>query len=259
MKKSSRYVFGAGMAAASILPMFDGAAKQADAAAITAAGFTFEGSNMIVSATSALSYSYAGELGGSLTMLHSAGTINSVGGNPGRALTGNQMVGASYTFKFSLDNLDDIAISFDMTGSATGPRDFIVQYSTDGTNFSSFASFALSTMIVQATATSASSATTTTSAFASNSSASAWNISFSAPAAFSDLSTDAGDVGYLQILQSGTAGIASSTIGTGGTNRIDNILITGDAIPTGVVPEPTAALVPLSAAGLLFRRRSQKA
>lgn len=243
--------------AAGLIPAMQRTGGEANAATI--AGFTFE-ALPTTGATVTSSYSYAADiLGGTVTMSRpgTAGSINSVGGNPGKALTGNNMAGGSYTFGFAIDDMESLAISFDMTGSGTGPRDFQVLYSLDGSTFVSFTSFALSLMTVTATATSNSTVTGTLSGFASASSATAWNWAFSAPAAFSDSITGvAGQSGYLRILQSGTGAInPASTIGSGGTNRIDNVYITASPV---AVPEPAAgSIVTLAAAALAARRRTE--
>jgi hypothetical protein len=239
--------------AAGVIPILDRKSDQAQGAALTVAGFNFESASMLTTSTGALSYSYAADVGsGTMTLAHSAGSINSVSGNPSHALTANQMYGgASYTFQFSLDSITNLGISFDMTGSATGPRDFQVLYGFDGvsSNFQSFAAFALSTMSVTATGTAAGNPTSTATTFAFSSSASAWNLSFSVPTAFSESAP--GQSGFLQILQVGSTAINGGGTGAAGTNRIDNILIT-----SSTVPEPaTASVMTLAAAALAMRRR----
>ena len=44
-------------------------------------------------------------------------------------------VGDYYQFKIKTQNYYDLKISMDQTGSNTGPRDYKIQYSTDGLNF----------------------------------------------------------------------------------------------------------------------------
>ena len=47
-------------------------------------------------------------------------------------------VGDYYQFQTSTLGDPNVAISFDQTSSNTGPRDFILQYSTNGTSFTAF-------------------------------------------------------------------------------------------------------------------------
>ncbi len=74
--------------------------------------------------------------GSAFTAFHtSASTVwsNPVGnGSPKSVSSNNWGVGDYYQFSFSTSGYGAINITWDQTGSATGPRDFKVQYSTNG-------------------------------------------------------------------------------------------------------------------------------
>jgi hypothetical protein len=275
MKLKNRYVFGAALAAAAITPALDGVVRHADAAGITAAGFGFEGltqlgtvTNPASSANSQFStntvnltltgvatYTVAADVGsGTVTMSRtgSAGSISAVAGNgTTRSLSGNNLFGATslYTFKFNIDDLDTINFAFDTISSASGPRDFLVSYSLDGVSYSTLANFAVASFTQTTT-----SAPGTTSAFwIGTSSQSVFRQSFALPASFSDANIGvAGDFGYLRLGVVGSVAYSSVSALSSGTNRLDNVLITGSA----VVPEPAAiSILPLAAAALSSRRR----
>lgn len=52
-------------------------------------------------------------------------------------------VGDYYQFVVSTTGFSDIAVSWDQTGSSTGPGDFALEYSTDGTNFTSLPNYSI--------------------------------------------------------------------------------------------------------------------
>lgn len=52
-------------------------------------------------------------------------------------------IGDYYQFVASTTGFSDISITWDQTGSSTGPGDFTLQYSTDGTNFTTLPSYAI--------------------------------------------------------------------------------------------------------------------
>lgn len=246
MKMRSRYVFGAALAAASVgmIPGID-AAPVAEGAII--ADFSFEGIASNPGAVS--SFSYAAESGSAtVTLAKSAtgGSISAVAGNGStKSLTGNNLIGSSYTFKFAADDVNSIALSFDTTGSATGPRDFVVSYSNDGVNFSSLSTFAIGS--------------TGQSGFSTGSSSTDVGHAFVLPTSFGDLNPGvAGDFGYLQIAVADAVAINGGAVGTGGTNRIDNVIISGS--PIAVVPEAgTTSVLTLAASALLARRNKKNA
>ena len=123
-------------------------------------------------------------------------------------------VGDYYQFKVNTSNYRDLALSFDSTGSATGPNAFKVQYSLTGTG-------TFTDLPNGGYAITADSWSTSTSKTASNKS-----FDLSALTTLNNKSAI-----YIRLTCNSTTGI-SSTFGTGGTNRVDNLTITGVACDT---------------------------
>lgn len=143
-----------------------------------------------------------------------------------------------YQFTLSTVGYSGIGVSFDTTGSATGPRDFNLAYSTDGSVFTTFASYAV--LLNGAPNLSWSTA---------NGYQSAYTSSF-------DLSSitgldNAASV-YFRLVNTSTTAINGSPVGTGGSSRVDNF-----AVYVVPVPEPTSAVVlGLGLLALMVRRRN---
>jgi hypothetical protein len=148
-------------------------------------------------------------------------------------------VGDYYQFSVSTAGLQDISFSWDQIGSSTGPRDFAFQYSTDGSHFTDFDTYEVL-------------------------SAPAWS---SNPANHTALTTNVENLATITSLNnqamvlfrlvdnSGTA-INGGTVGTAGTGRVDNVVITG----VSAVPLPAAVWLfgsGIAALAGLRRRRPQ--
>jgi hypothetical protein len=71
------------------------------------------------------------------------GTYSNPGGNgSAESFSSNGWnIGDFYQFQVSTTGLLDIGISFDQVSSTTGPRDFKLEYSTDGSSFTKFADY----------------------------------------------------------------------------------------------------------------------
>jgi hypothetical protein len=123
-----------------------------------------------------------------------------------------------YQFRFSTLGISNVKLTFDQTRSSTGPASFKVQWSSNGTNFTDFLSYS----VIQAGATGSGTA------------------SWSSTTNQSQFTTIADLSSITQINSLSNAYIRltniSATSATGGTNRIDNVTITG-------VPEPTSGLL----------------
>ena len=52
-------------------------------------------------------------------------------------------VGDYFQFSLSTIGFNSLTVSFDATGSNTGPRDFILQYRTTGVTFTDFANYSI--------------------------------------------------------------------------------------------------------------------
>ena len=139
-------------------------------------------------------------------------------------------------FQASTSTLDfeDISISFDATGSNTGPRDFTLAYSTDGNTFTDFGNYTLVN------------ASWSSSATFVNPSTAHFDFDLSAVAALEHAA-----VVYFRLVNTSTTSINGGTTASGGTSRVDNFTIAGTA-----VPEPGAlGLVGIAGIATLRRRR----
>ena len=165
------------------------------------------------------------------------GTISSPSGNgSAHSFSANGWTAGEY-FQFSLNTTGvtgPLGISFDQAGSSTGPRDFAVQYSTDGgTTFTTLANSAYQL---------------TTASFAAGTANAAFTHSFD----FTNV-TDLTNVTSLvfRVTDQDTTSIGAGTVATTGTDRIDNFIVQ-------TVPEPTTVLggaLLVCAAGWSQRRR----
>jgi hypothetical protein len=148
-------------------------------------------------------------------------------------------IGDYYQFTTSTTGSSGIQIVFDQGSSNTGPRDFILDYSTDGTNFTQFGSQ------YSVVANAAPNPTWNPSTYNS-----IYNVSF-------DLSSvtalDNQAAIYFRLVDNSTFSANGGTVGTGGTDRVDNV-----TIGTGIVPEP-ASLALLGVGGLLIVARRRRA
>jgi len=138
-------------------------------------------------------------------------------------------VGDYWQFETSTLGFTGVTVAWDQTGSNTGPRDFQLSYSLDGSTFTAIGSgYSL--------------------AFASwNTTAALGNNESGNPAGAADNQATV----YFRITDTSTTSIAGGAIGTAGTDRVDNFTVMG-------VPEPsTIVLVCSGLVGLLaLRRRS---
>jgi hypothetical protein len=159
-----------------------------------------------------------------------AGTWSTVAGNgSAKALTSagwtNNSTATSgdyYQFAFGTIGITNINITFDAVGSATGPRDFAVQYSTDGgVTFTPFGSSYAVLSSPSWNATTAQSGET-------------YTYDFSSITAMADKS-----VIYIRLVVTGNTAINGSSIGTGGTSRIDNFTVFGTIPgPAQIINQP---------------------
>ena len=142
-----------------------------------------------------------------------------------------------YQLNLSTTGYSGISFSFDQGSSSSGPRDFKVQYSTDGTNFTQLgSSYVLTNANFSGTA----------------------STSFSH--SFSDVATPVlANVASLtlRIVDTSTTATNGSPVATSGSDRIDNFDVEG----TAAAPEPTSlALLGAAATPLVLRRgRRQRA
>jgi hypothetical protein len=116
-------------------------------------------------------------------------------------------VGDYYQFKASTTGFTGISVTWNQISSGTGPKDFSLLYSTDGTNFSSvIASYAV---LANSTPNTWSTATPT--------STSSYSFDFSGITALDNQSTV-----YFRLRDLDTASAGGATVAPAGTDRVDN-------------------------------------
>jgi hypothetical protein len=214
----------------------------ADVRADTLANWTFE-TNPPADSTGAIGPSVGADNGtGSFGGVHvsaasmwttpsgAAASANSYSSDHWGGTAGNQNANY-YQFNTTSTGYEDINVSFAVMGSNTGPKNFQFAYSTDNSAYTNFGS------------------------------------AYVVPANFSTVSFDLSSVGaldnqatiYFRLLQIDSVSIANGTVGTGGTSRVDNIVVSASQIQSAAVPLPLAAwggLVLIGGTGLVKRWRS---
>jgi hypothetical protein len=148
-------------------------------------------------------------------------------------------VGDYFQFQTSTAGFSGIDLSWDQTGSGTGPKDFGLFYSTDGTNFTQF--WANYSVALNGTPNTAWTGSGTRNSFYT------FNYDLSSVAAINNV----GSVTF-RLVDSATAAIGGGSSASGGTDRVDNFSITA-------IPEPStyalfAGLAGLTVAALRRRR-----
>lgn len=153
----------------------------------------------------------------------------------------NWAIGDYYQFATATTGFTGISISLDQTRSSTGPAEFSLSYSTNGTDYNAVSG---ATWSVNRNFTY--SDTTTGNSWSTSKTATNTSVSF-------DLSVisalnDAASVSF-RIISTSTPG------STAGTNRVDNVTIAGTAISAIPEPSSTAALAGLVVFGAVASRR----
>jgi hypothetical protein len=127
-------------------------------------------------------------------------------------------VGDHYQFLVSTVGYENIHVSFDQTSSNTGPRDFRLAYSTDGSAFTDRATYSV---------------------LANGSPYASWSsITPHSEYSFSfDLSSitalDVAPYVYFQLIDNSTTSAGGGTVGSAGTDRVDNFMVSGTAVLPG--------------------------
>lgn len=146
-------------------------------------------------------------------------------------------VGDNYQFCTSTVGYEDISITWDHSSSNTGPRDFEVQYNVNGGSYTSIGG--TRTVLANAAPNPVWNATTRDAVYE-------LTQDLSSVSAVDDVAQIC-----IRIVQNSTVSANGGTVATGGTSRVDNVIISGTEIP-----EPTTlALLGLGAIGLIRRRR----
>ena len=145
-------------------------------------------------------------------------------------------IGDYYQFQVSTSGLSNINVSWDQISSGTGPKDFSLLYSTDGTNFST--AISSYTVLVNATPNTWSSATPI--------STSSYTFDFSGLTAINNQAAV-----YFRLRDFDAISANGGTVAAGGTDRVDNFSVT-------VIPEPStyALLAGVATFAIVLRRRN---
>jgi hypothetical protein len=150
-------------------------------------------------------------------------------------------VGDYYQFQTSTTGYADVMLSWDQTSSSTGPKDFKLSYSTNGTAFTDFASYVV---LVNASPT----------AWTSSTSYPVYNFTY-------DLSSvtalDNQASVYFRLTDTSTTAVNGATVATSGTDRVDNFTVSATAISAPIPEADTYAFMALGMGlvGFLARRR----
>ncbi|MBX3389395.1 MAG: PEP-CTERM sorting domain-containing protein [Phycisphaeraceae bacterium] len=158
-----------------------------------------------------------------------------VGNGSARSFSSNTWaIGDYYQFTSSTLGYQNITISWTQTSSNTGPRDFGLFWSTNGTTFTQIGS----TLTVLANAS-------PNPTWSSGTAQAIFNFGPTAgPANLDNQATV-----YFRLVNLSNISANGGSVGTGGTDRVDDVVISGDAIPA----PGSIALVGL--AGLFAGRR----
>ncbi len=167
---------------------------------------------------------HAAEIGtGSATGLHADGAAvytSPVGNGSAHSFSSNRWtIGDYYQFQFNTTGYQDISITWDATGSSTGPRDFKVQYSTDGTVFTDATGI---NSTYQLTGESWSSTTYNP--------ASTRTLDLSFVTVLNNNATV-----YIRLAVTSSTSIGGGAVGTAGTSRVDDFTVNGSLIPANTI------------------------
>ncbi|MDX1914063.1 MAG: PEP-CTERM sorting domain-containing protein [Methylophilus sp.] len=207
--------------------------------AATVAQWTFETSVPTTSGT------FAPEVGsGSALGSHVSTSVvysNPVGNGSVESFSSNNWsVGDFYQFSVSTLGFSGVTLSWDQISSATGPRDFSLSYSLNGTSFTNYANYSV----------------------IANSTPNAW--SSSTPVSTSSYAYDLSSITalnnqsnvFFRLVDVSTVSANGGTVATAGTDRVDNFTVSAVAS----VPEADTYAMLLAGMGLMgfvLRRRNQ--
>jgi hypothetical protein len=205
------------------------------ARATTIADWTFETSQPATAGP------FAPELGaGAATGSHAGAAVYSspAGNGSSHSFSSNTWAKNDYyQFQVSTVGLSNIMFSWDQTSSNTGPRDFQLQYSTDGTSFTNSGS--VYSVLANAAPNPPWNATTSSPIYSFTSDLSSISALNNQPAV------------YIRLSMADTISANGGTVASAGTDRVDNVSVSA-------VPEPgSIILAALAMVGvcLAVRRR----
>ena len=131
-----------------------------------------------------------------------------------------------YQFEVNTLGHSGVTLSFDQTSSNTGPGGYNLAYSTDGVNFTSFASY---TVLANASPNITWNTTVYNSAYT-------FNFDLSTVSALNNQS-----MVFFRLVDNSTGSASGGTVGTTGTDRVDNFVVSA-----ALVPEPASPALCLS-------------
>lgn len=174
----------------------------------------------------------AAEIGVGLAALSNGGTAASItspaGNGSANSYSANSWdVNDYFEFETSSIGFKNLSVSWDQTGSATGPKNFKVQYSTNGTSYTDLPSGTYSVLV--------NGAPNSTWSVASGVQA-AYGLTFAVGSLLDNLTA----IG-IRLVDTSTTAINNGTVGSGGTSRVDNFTFNGEVI--SAVPLPGTAIV----------------
>ena len=212
---------------ASLVTAALGAAVSSTASAALLANWTFETS------LPATAGPFSPETGTGSASGTTGGTYSTPAGNgSSHSYSSNGWdVGDAYQFSTAGDGNTEYHITFDQTSSNTGPRDFKVQYSTDGSTFSDLP-------------------TPFSYAAPANAAPNAWNATTPVTGATFSTGLVLGAAPasiFFRLVDNSTVSANGGVVAVTGTDRVDNV-----SIVSGPVPEP-ASLGMLASPGWAWR------
>jgi hypothetical protein len=183
---------------------------------------------------------YSPEVGsGSATGHHANSTTYSTPAGDGSAHSYNSTNWSSgdyYQFQISTAGYSNITLSFEQTSSGSGPADFNLQYSTNGTTFNLVQSYSVGD----------------TSWGTTGSPKSTIFSNISLPFAVTNQATV-----YIRMTDADTTSAGGASVGTAGTDRVDNVSLTGDKLAISA-PLPAASEGLLLSGGFLAMGRRRR-
>lgn len=210
---------------------------QSAQAATIIAQWTFESPNTPADATNQATYPNAiapaigaGNAAGVHGSANTDWTTPSGNGSVDSFSSNEWAVGDYYQFTISTSGFTDIQLSWDQASSNTGPRDFKIAYSTNGVTFTDFDTY---TVLANASPN----PTWNSSTYLSQ-----YSISrdLSAITAINDQPNV-----YFRLINNSTTSASGGTVGTTGTNRVDNFTVSGNPIVGGPTdPTGTGSAAP---------------
>ena len=145
-------------------------------------------------------------------------------GSPKALSANNWATNDYYQFKVGMSGYQDLKLRFDQTGSGTGPAQFRLAYSTNGSAFVNFTNYDVPKTNSTTAATWSSGASNTIS-----------TVSFDL-SAVTDVNNSA-EV-FVRILPRSSVSVNGTSVGASGTSRVDNVIVEATTIGTPLTPKP---------------------